>query len=239
MATEHMRDGVTRAIRRGTHHGGGFSCWHTRAVGWAVSVAFTFLPKIEGYGGSSRPFFLYLSSSSPSSFFYLPSTPFLSLFPFLSRVLSICTYILFCFYSFRPFLITTCSRRACRRAHIPKFLLRYARRRAYTCQRDKRGCCKSRICHNGARVKITKKQVKVSRQWLRRSFCHVNCSHIQRHSEASFRRLHLLKTLEDSSDLKRSQPFGSFLSAQSARKEVSRIERSCTAWINQAFPLRQ
>lgn len=68
MATEHMRDGVIRAIRRGTHHGGGFSCWHTRAVGWAVSVAFTFLPKIEGYGGGSRPFFLYLSSSSPSSF---------------------------------------------------------------------------------------------------------------------------------------------------------------------------
>jgi len=51
IATEHMRDGVTRAIRRGAHHGGGFSCWHTRAVGWAVSAAFTFLPKIEGYGG--------------------------------------------------------------------------------------------------------------------------------------------------------------------------------------------
>lgn len=156
MATEHMRDGVTRAIRRGTHHGGGFSCWHTRAVGWAVSVAFTFLPKIEGYGGSSRPFFLYLSSSSPSSFFtslLLPSFLF-SLFS-LAFSPSV-SYILFCFYSFRSLLIITCSRRACRRAHIPKFLLRYARRRAYTCQRDKRGCCKSRICHNGARVKITK-----------------------------------------------------------------------------------
>lgn len=51
IATEHMRDGVTRAFRRGTHHGGGFSCWHTRAVGWAVSAAFTFFPKIKGYGG--------------------------------------------------------------------------------------------------------------------------------------------------------------------------------------------
>lgn len=95
MATEHMRDGVTRAIRRGTHHGGGFSCWHTRAVGWAVSVAFTFLPKIEGYGGSSRPFFLYLSSSSPSSFFtslLLPS--------FLSSLFSL---------AFSPVIPISCS----------------------------------------------------------------------------------------------------------------------------------
>lgn len=72
MTTEHMRDGVTRAIRRWAYHGGGFSCWHTRAVSWAVSAAFTFLPKIEGYGGGS--FFLCLS--------YLPPSSFSTLFPF-------------------------------------------------------------------------------------------------------------------------------------------------------------
>lgn len=98
MATEHMRDGVTQAIRRGTHHGGGFSCWHTRAVGWAVSVAFTFLPKIEGYGGGSRPFFLYLSSSLLSSFSSFCSFPFAFSFffpPSFSRSVSI-----FCLYFF-------------------------------------------------------------------------------------------------------------------------------------------
>lgn len=152
MATEHMRDGVTRAIRRGTHHGGGFSCWHTRAVGRAVSAAFTFLPKIEGYGGGSRPFFLCLSSSSPSSF---------------STFLLLPLFFFFLFRSLRPYLhlvpflflslsfLITFSRRACR-AYVSKsfFFLRCTRRRAYTCQRDVRGC--SRICRNSARVRTTK-----------------------------------------------------------------------------------
>lgn len=70
-----MRDGVTRAIRRGAHHGGGFSCWHTRAVGWAVSAAFTFLPKIEGYGGGGRPFSSVFSLRHLLFVFYLPSSP--------------------------------------------------------------------------------------------------------------------------------------------------------------------
>ena len=109
IATEHMRDSVTRAIRRGTHHGGGFSCWHTRAVGWAVSVAFTFLPKIEGYGGGSRPFFLYLSSSSPSSF----STFLLFLlFPFFSFSFSQSFHLyLVLFLFFFASLFITFSRR--------------------------------------------------------------------------------------------------------------------------------
>lgn len=83
MATKHMRDRVTWAIRRWAYHGGGFSCWHTRAVSWAVSAAFTFLPKIEGYGGGSRPFFLCLSSLSPSSFSTLFLLSFYQLFYFL------------------------------------------------------------------------------------------------------------------------------------------------------------
>ena len=50
-----------RGIGCGAHYGGGFSRWHTRAVSWAVSAAFTFLLKIEGYGAGSRLF----SSFSP------------------------------------------------------------------------------------------------------------------------------------------------------------------------------
>lgn len=111
MATEHMRDGVTRAIRRGTHHGGGFSCWHTRAVGWAVSAAFTFLPKIEGYGGGSLPFFLYLSSSSPSSFSTFLLLFFFSVFfsSLLSRSFHLHLYLALFLFLLFSLLFTTFS----------------------------------------------------------------------------------------------------------------------------------
>lgn len=94
-----------RGIGCGAHRGAGFSRRHTRAASWAVSAAFTFLLKIEGYGGGGRPFFLSIAvSSSPSvilSLFALrsailrrslgrpPVSPFPSLspplFPYLER----------------------------------------------------------------------------------------------------------------------------------------------------------
>lgn len=111
IATEHMRDGVTRAIRRGAHHGGGFSCWHTRAVGWAVSAAFTFLPKIEGYGGGGRPFSSVFSLRhllfSFSTFLLL-----LSLLP-LPLPLSYSLFFFFPLVSFLLILLSLCLRIFC------------------------------------------------------------------------------------------------------------------------------
>lgn len=101
----HARWDDSSSIRRGAHHGDGFSCWHTRAVGWAVSAAFTFLPKIESYGGGGRPFFLCLSSPSSSSFFtlifhLLSISVFLFLLPRFSTITSsfFFIYLLFTFY---------------------------------------------------------------------------------------------------------------------------------------------
>jgi len=113
---------------------GGFSCWHTRAVGWAVSVAFTFLPKIEGYGGGSRSFFLYLSSSSPSSFF---TFLLLLLFFFFRFSLSFSIYVLSCCYFLR-FLFLSHFRAVLAGLYVFKFLLRCVRYRAYM-----RGCRKA------------------------------------------------------------------------------------------------
>lgn len=60
VTTRMGNDGI-QGIGCGAHYGGGFSRWHTRAVSWAVSAAFTFLLKIEDYGAGDRVFF-----SSPS-----------------------------------------------------------------------------------------------------------------------------------------------------------------------------
>lgn len=59
--TTRMGNDRIQGIGCGAHYGGGFSRWHTRAVSWAVSAAFTFLLKIEDYGAGDRVFF-----SSPS-----------------------------------------------------------------------------------------------------------------------------------------------------------------------------
>ena len=84
-----------RGIGCGAHRGAGFSRRHTRAASWAVSAAFTFLLKIEGYGGGGRPFFLSTAvSSCPSvilSLFALRSAILrrsLGRLPFLSVSLS-------------------------------------------------------------------------------------------------------------------------------------------------------
>lgn len=107
-------------------------------LGWAVSVAFTFLPKIEGYGGGSRPF----SSVSPLhhlrflsfySFFLSLSFFFLIYFSFFPSVsIFYPVLIFFALYSYHP----TFSRRLVlrhRACNVSKFLPRCAGRRSYTC----------------------------------------------------------------------------------------------------------
>lgn len=157
---------MTQAIRCGTHHGGGFSCWHTRAVGWAVSAAFTFLPKIEGYGGGSRPFFLCLSSLSPSSFFTflrLSLSFSLHLFPCLSFSLFLCFLFLRLvssyFHLFR-FLFLSPSFRAVSVGLVLflKFLSRVSV--GCTCQREMRERHMAASDRYGARVETTKNKQK-------------------------------------------------------------------------------
>lgn len=234
MATEHMRDGGTRAIRRGTHHGGGFSCWHTRAVGWAVSVAFTFLPKIEGYGGGSRPFFLYLSSSSPSSF----STFLLLLrfifFPFLFLVLSSYTYILLCFYFFRVLFLLL---------HFRAVLIGFTSLNFFFDVRvfgHTRVMGEFRKAASVATMHVSKQQ---RRKWVSQSRQFVTslilCTPIALVQLSSW---DFLSSFEDPQGLKGlqwSRSLSPFFSTQRAREELWRIERSYTAWINQASPLRQ
>lgn len=197
---------------------GGFSCWHTRAVSWAVSVAFTFLPKIEGYGGGSHPFFLYLSFSSPSSF--LPSFYFFVFFFFF--LLS--TYI-FLSLSLNHHVFTRC------RAYVLKFFSFGVQVVEHTRV--------DRTWEGVVTVHVSKQQ-KTSESVVVPVIRYVaRFTPIARSPNSS---LSSLISSEDSRGLKDLQAIStveSFLSAQNAREGLRRIERSCTAWINQAFPLRQ
>jgi len=134
MATEHMRDGVTRAIRRGTHHGVVFRVGTPGRLAGRCLWPSLSSRKSKATGVVAVPF----SSISPLHHLLRFFTFLLLLLFFFFRFsLSFSIYVLSCCYFLR-FLFLSHFRAVLAGLYVFKFLLRCVRYRAYM-----RGCRKA------------------------------------------------------------------------------------------------